>query len=91
MEEHVMQEVQTRLQSLRDLLTTEGGHAFLELFDEFMQQREFGLALHVVCDFILAPHSAQVSKSTIDVIRHLHAAMKIDDRCVEEMRNQKMD
>jgi hypothetical protein len=89
MDQRATQELQGQLQSLRQVLQTERGQSFLDLFDEFMQQREFGLALHAVCDFILGPGSPPVSKSTVEQIRRLHAAMKIDDRCIEELQNQK--
>jgi hypothetical protein len=69
---------------------SQGGHSFLDLFDEFMQQREFGLALHAVCDFILEPDSPRVSRSILDQIQHLHAAMGIDDGCIEELQAQKL-
>jgi hypothetical protein len=90
MEEGAMKELQAQLQALRPVLLTEHGHSFLDLFDEFMQQREFGLALHAVCDFILDPDSPRVSKSILDQIQRLHAAMRIDDRCVEELQTQKL-
>ena len=72
------------------MLLTGRDHSFLDLFDEFMQQHEFGLALHVVCDFILDPDSPPANKSTVDQIQGLHIAMKIDDRCVEELQNHKL-
>jgi hypothetical protein len=88
MEENTMKEVQERLQALRPVLLGERGHSFLDLFDEFMQQREFGFALHTLCDFILDPDSPQVSKSILDQIQRLHALMKIDDHCLEEIETR---
>ena len=90
MKEVVSKELQAQLQSLRPVLLTERGHSYLEIFDEFVQQHELGLALHAVCDFILDPDSPQVDESTVDQIQRLHAAMKIDDRCVEELRSRKL-
>ena len=90
MERCATEELQAQLQSLRPMLVTERGHSFLDLFDEFMQQHEFGLALHAVCDYILQPDSPRVSKRTVDQIHRLHAAMKIEDQCVEELQNQKL-
>ena len=90
MEQNTMQQLDAQLQALRPLLLTERGRSFLDLFDEFMGQREFGLALHTVCDFILDPDSPRVSKAILDQIQRLHAAMEIDDRCVEELQNQKL-
>jgi hypothetical protein len=91
MERSATEELQTQLQSLRMLLADERGHSFLDLFDEFMQQREFGLALHAVCDYLLQSDSPRVSKLTVEQIHRLHNAMKIDDQCVEDLQNQKLE
>jgi hypothetical protein len=72
------------------MLLSDGIQSFLGPFDEFMDQYEFELALHVVCDFILEPDSPRVDQATIDRIQRLHAAMGIDDRCVEDLQNQKL-
>jgi hypothetical protein len=90
MEAAFRKELQSELKSLRTVLLGEHGHSFLDLFDQFMEQREFGLALHAVCDFLLGPNSSQVDKSTVDQIQGLHIAMEIDDRCVEELRSRKL-
>jgi hypothetical protein len=90
MKEAIREELRTQLQFLRPLLLNEPGHSCLDLFDEFLQEQEFGLALHVVCDLILQPDSPGVSKATVDQIQRLHAAMEIDDRCVEELQKKLM-
>jgi hypothetical protein len=90
MEDTAMKELQERLQVLRPLLLGERGRSFLDLFDEFMQHHEFGLALHAICDFILDPDSPRVSKSILDQIQRLHALMKIDDHCLEELETHKL-
>ncbi len=86
-----MEELESRLHALRPILLAERGGAFRDLFDEFMQHREFELALHAVCDFILEYDPPQVSKSILDQIQRCHTMMKIDDRCVEEMRRHTDD
>jgi hypothetical protein len=78
------------LQSLRPILLTEHGHSFLDLFDEFMREQEFGLALHVVCDYILEPNSPTVTNATVEQIRCLHTEMEIIDHCVEHLQNRKL-
>jgi hypothetical protein len=88
MKEAVSKELRTQLQLLRPLLLGEPGHSFLDLFDDLMLEGEFGVALDVLCDFILQPDSPKVSKSTVDRIQRLHAAMGIDDRCVEELQKK---
>lgn len=85
-----MSEIQGQLQILRPLLMTQGARAFLQLFDELMEQREYGLALHAVCDYALTPGSPVVSTATLDQIYRLHEAMKIDDHCVEDLQNRKL-
>jgi len=87
MEQLAAQELQARLQLLRPVLLSEGGKSFLDLFDQFLEHREYGLALHVVCDYMLAPHSPTVSQSSLDQIEHLHTSMKIDDHCVQELKD----
>jgi hypothetical protein len=88
MKEDVEREMRTQLQSLRPLLLAEGGHFFLDLFDDLMQEGEFGVALDVLCDFLLQPDLPNVTKTTVDQIQRLHAAMKIDDQCVEELQKK---
>ena len=56
------------------------------MFDEFVEQHEFELALHVVCDLILDSVSPQPSKSILDQIRDLHTAVRIDDSCVQKLQ-----
>jgi hypothetical protein len=50
-----------------------------------MEQREFELALHVVCDSLLELRSPPVAKSIVDQIQLLHSAMRIQDGCVDEL------
>jgi hypothetical protein len=79
-------ELEVQLQALRLVLLAENGKSFLDFFDELIEQREFGLALHAVCDFLLEPDSIRVSQSILNQIERLHAAMGINDCCVEEIR-----
>ncbi len=46
MEDATANDLQDQLESLRPELLVDRGRPFLDLFDEFMRQREFGLALH---------------------------------------------
>jgi hypothetical protein len=89
-EEVIRQQVKARLLSLRPMLLTEDGKSSLDLFDQFMEHHEFGLALHVVCDFVLGHKSPQVDRSTVDQIERLHTSMEINDRCVKDLRSQKL-
>jgi hypothetical protein len=85
----VRKELQGQLQNLRPVLLTARDRSLLELFDEFVGQDEFELALHVVCDFIVDSDSPQVSKSVLDQIQNLHSAMKIDDGCVQILQRRR--
>ena len=78
-------ELQGKLQALRPVLLTARGQPFLDIFDEFMEHREFDLALHAVCDFILDSDSPKVSASIIDQVRGLHEMMSINDSCVDQL------
>lgn len=80
--------IRSELQLLRPLLLTSEGRGFLALFDEFLREHEFGLALHALCDYMLEPSSPRVSESTIRAIQDLHFLMEIDDSCVADMRNK---
>jgi hypothetical protein len=90
MEPYTSKGVAAQLQSLRPILLTEHGHSFLDLFDEFMREQEFELALHVVCDYILEPNTLTVSNATVEEIRRLHTEMRIVDDCVEDLQNLKL-
>jgi hypothetical protein len=89
MEEALRKELQAQLRSLLPVLLAESGRPFLNLFDEFVENHEFELAVHVVCDFMLEPNSPPVSTSTVEQIRRLHVAMEIDNHCVENPQSQK--
>ena len=90
MEPYTSKGVAAQLQSLRPMLLTEHGHSFLDLFDEFMREQEFELALHVVCDYILEPNFLIVSNATVEQILRLHTEMEIVDDCVEDLQNRKL-
>ncbi len=82
-------EIESQLKSLRGLLTDKGG-VFLDTFDEFMEQREFGLALHVVCDFLLQSDAPSLSEDLHVRIHQLHTAMGMDDSRIRELSARKV-
>ena len=88
MEEAVRKELQDRLRNLRSVLVTERSEAFRDLFDEFLEHHEFELALHTLCDFVLESDSPPVTTTILEQIQHLHATMKINDSCVEQLRKK---
>ena len=76
-----------------DLRTTLDGrpnaNGFLEMFDDFLAQHEFDLALHVVCDYLMEQDKGPDSP-TIDRINSLHLSMAIVDDCIDQLRSKAM-
>jgi hypothetical protein len=89
MDSTTRRELEVQLGCLRSELLSDQARGFLDLFDDFMLHDEFGLALITVCDFLLEPNSPPVSKSVIDLIRHLQAVMHVDDSSVD-LLNKKL-
>jgi hypothetical protein len=81
------QEMVQKLASLRPVLST-GGHDVNQLFDEFVRAHEWGLALHLVCDYLLGPTAKAAPEGVIQQIQTLHEAMRIDDACVVDLRGK---
>ena len=71
------------LKALRHIL--EKKTSFLELFDEFIEHREYELAVHVVCDVFQEPDAPLLDEAAFMRIQELHAAMKIDDECCRDL------
>jgi hypothetical protein len=78
-----MQTIKNGLEALRPILQGLEDSGYLTLFDEFLDQSEFGLALHCICDYLLEPQTAPRDTATIECIATLHSAMEIEDDCVE--------
>jgi hypothetical protein len=87
-EEAVRKKLQAQLKNLRPVLVTERSETFRDLFDEFLEHHEFEVALHTLCDFVLESDSPPVTTKILEQIQHLHAAMKINDSCVEQLRKK---
>src|SRR5579863_2433795 len=49
------EQVKEKLAQLRAMLSTGSGFNSWEVFDEFVREHEWGLALHVVCVYLLEP------------------------------------
>jgi hypothetical protein len=79
------EEMKERVTSLRAVLSTTANVDFSKLFDEFVEHDEWGLALHVVCDYFLEPTSQAAPATVIQQIQILHEAMKIKDTCVADL------
>jgi hypothetical protein len=81
--------LKTRLESLRELYSAGSNSGeYLELFDEYLEHREFGLALDRLCDFLLEPDVRPVSKVELEQIAALYALMEVEDLRVLRLKNK---
>jgi hypothetical protein len=65
------------LQTLRTLIPpSEAGIMAAKYFDEFMSENELGLALHVVCDFLVEPNQPPASPELQAQLQRLHSQME---------------
>jgi len=76
-----------KLISLKPVLTA-GGDDVNQFFDDFVREHEWGLALHVVCDYLLEPEVQAVPLAVIQQIEALHEAMGIVDTCATDLRRK---
>jgi hypothetical protein len=82
-------ELTIELQTLRSLFPpSETGTTAAKYFDEFLSVNELGLALHVVCDFLLDPDSPPASSELQAQLQSLHSKMEIVDDCVSRLRQK---
>lgn len=88
-EPHYVQ-LRTRLQSLRPVFL-EGSIAetYSALFDEFLAEEEFGLALETLCDFLLEKHARPASEIELNEIAALHALMEVEDQCFLRLQEKR--
>lgn len=84
-------EIEAQLQLLRHALFPYKEKPLVDLFDEFMAQREYELALHTVCDFLLGPAAPLASEAVLQQIRALHSVMGIEDGCADEVQKRKLE
>ena len=81
-----------RLESLRGLFSTGiKQEAYSALFDEFLSHRELGLALDVLCDFLLEPDVRPITEVELNEIASLHALMEVEDQCFLRLREKRQD
>ena len=77
------------MSELRPILERgENASGYLALFDESVRESELGLALHAVCDYLLEPGPASPESGIIENIRSLHGSMRIEDDCVDRLRQK---
>jgi hypothetical protein len=82
----------TRLESLHAVFSAGiKAEAYSALFDNFLSNREFGLALEVLCDFLLEPDVRPVTELELKEIASLHALMEVEDQCFLRLSNKRQD
>jgi hypothetical protein len=81
------QEMAQKLGNLKPLLST-GGDDVNQFFDDFVREQEWGLALHVVCDYLLERKTQTAPTAVIQQIEALHEAMGIVDTCAADLRRK---
>jgi hypothetical protein len=74
--------------NLKSVLSTEWNPDAPAVFDEFLREHEWGLALHVVCDYLLEPATPPAAAELIEEIQGLHKAMGIEDSCAIDLRRK---
>jgi hypothetical protein len=85
-------ELRTRLETLRPIFSSGGkSETFCALFNEFLENREFGLALEVLCDFLLEPDVSLPSEIELNEVAELHALMEVQDDCLLRLRGKRQN
>ena len=74
--------------NLKNVVSTEWNPDAPAVFDEFIREHEWELALHVVCDYLLEPKTPSAPQELIEQIESLHRGMDIQDSCVTELRRK---
>jgi hypothetical protein len=77
------QDVLSLLASVRPALPITGN--WLDFFDEFVEHREFDLALHSICDYLLEAESPATDLAVIESLAALHESMQIEDDCIKRL------
>jgi hypothetical protein len=81
-------ELSSRLRDLRGLFSGQEASSYVGLFDEFLRQQEFGLALEALCDFLVEPNGPGITETDINRIEALHLLMQVEDNCVSALRRR---
>jgi hypothetical protein len=80
--------MKAKLSPLGAVLSTGGDVNWPEVFDEFVEQHEWELALHLVCDYLLEPTSQAAPEAVIRQIQSLHEARGIENTYVADLREK---
>ena len=80
--------MEQKLTNLRAVLSEGQALDAHQVFDEFVREHEWGLALHVVCDYLLEPTTQAAPEAVMQQIQSLHEVMAIEDTCVADLRRK---
>jgi hypothetical protein len=69
--------------ALQDDLTFQGYRA---RFDEYLEHNELELALRTACDALAERSHSDCSREILEVVASAHAAMGLEDGCVESLQ-----
>lgn len=75
-----------RLAILRSEMALSSEPSWLDVFDEFVEQREFELALHVACDYFSEQSASSPTTAAVSAVVKLHEIMQIKDSCAADLR-----
>jgi hypothetical protein len=78
-------ELKAHRQELKDGLSDGVDLKRSQLFDEFMREHEFELALHLLCDYLLERTTQPAAPAIVKLVEKLHASMQIVDNCVANL------
>ena len=74
--------------NLINVVSTEWNPDASAVFDEFIREHEWELALHVVCDYLLEPATPAAAPELIAKIQNLHEIMGLEDSCVTDLHRK---
>ena len=84
--------LRTRLAALRPTFSSNGrGETYRALFDDFLARNEFGLALDVLCDFLLDSNVPPLSGTEFNEIALLHTLMEVQNDSLLRLRDKRQD
>lgn len=83
-------ELRKRLEALRYIFPSGArGETYSCLYDDFIENREFGLAVDVLCDFLLESESPPPSENEFHAIAELHALMELGNSTLLRLRDKR--
>jgi hypothetical protein len=83
--------LKTRRESLRAVFSAGIKAERHTLFEDFLSNRESGLALEVLCDFLLEPDVRPVSELELNETASLQVLMEVEDQCFLRLRKKRQD